>query len=150
MAKVSDENFIADADGVHADRSIQSIFLQYHGNSQKVKDLVATQWAMIEKQGRCLGSRTSHALSDAYRASFERIWGGPRIDQGNGRGGDRYSSSLTTRTVGGAATSAQAVQEVLACAPSTSSNTASWAVFEVKLMENQQVITVGRWARWAA
>ena len=74
MAKVSDENFIADADGVHADRSIQSIFLQYHGNSQKVKDLVATQWAMIEKQGRCLGSRTSHALSDAYRASFERIW----------------------------------------------------------------------------
>ena len=73
-AKGSDENLIADTDKVHGDRCIQRRLLQHRRNSQKVKNLLANQWATMQKQVHRPGGKTFHALRDARRTRFERIW----------------------------------------------------------------------------
>ena len=45
-AKRRDENSIADADGAHADRSIQRRLLEYRRKSPKDKEWVGIQWAL--------------------------------------------------------------------------------------------------------
>ena len=98
-AKRSDENLIANADGVHIARSTQRRLVQHCWSSQEVNALVGTPWemmpkttmlkqprsphryitrAMVQKHGPYLVCRSCHVLpgghSNACRSRFELSW----------------------------------------------------------------------------
>ena len=109
---------IADADGVHADRSIQYGRLQYQRNSQKVKDLpvaCSTRFERIwadDASIKCLAETRKGAkqsISSSTRtvnlsAAFSA--GGASTSSSGPR--SLTSSSVTTRTAAEAATRADA------------------------------------------
>ena len=109
---------IADADGVHADRSIQYGRLQYRRNTQKVKDLLvacSTRFERIRADDasiKCLAEAEKDARQSISRATRTvhpsaaySVGGASRSSSGPQ---SLRSSSVTARTAAEAATSADA------------------------------------------